>query len=45
LDTEVDHQCGFWCNTWTTDQIFCIHQIPQILEKNGSAIWQYISSS
>ena len=28
-----DHQCKFWCNT-STDQIFCIRQIP--VEK-----WQY----
>ena len=20
------HQCGFWCNSSTTDHIFCIHQ-------------------
>jgi hypothetical protein len=26
-----DHQCGFWCNKSTTDQIFCI---CQILDKN-----------
>jgi hypothetical protein len=35
-----DHQCGFRCNISTTDQIFCI---PQILEKNGSTMRQYIS--
>jgi len=22
-----DHQCGFWCNIPTNDQVFCIHQI------------------
>jgi hypothetical protein len=27
-----DHQCGFWCNRSTTDQIFYIRQI---LEKKG----------
>jgi hypothetical protein len=29
-----DYQCGFWHNSWTTDQIFCVHQM---LEKN----WEY----
>jgi hypothetical protein len=29
-----DHQCGFQCNTSTTDQIFCI---CQVLEKK----WEY----
>jgi hypothetical protein len=29
-----DHQCGFWHNRSTTDQIFCIRQI---LEKK----WEY----
>ena len=29
-----DHQCGFRCNRWTIDQIFCIRQI---MEKK----WEY----
>jgi hypothetical protein len=29
-----DHQCEFWCNRSTTDQIFCIRQI---LERK----WEY----
>jgi hypothetical protein len=36
------HQCGFRSNRKTTDQIFCIQQI---VEKNGSAMRQYISYS
>jgi hypothetical protein len=35
-----DHHCGFQRKRSTIDQIFCIHQI---LEKNGSAMRQYIN--
>jgi hypothetical protein len=35
-----DHQCGFWQNKSTADQIFYIWQI---LEKNGSILVQFIS--
>jgi hypothetical protein len=37
-----DYQCGFWHNRSTTDQNFCT---PQILEKNGSTVKQYITYS
>jgi hypothetical protein len=30
------HQCGFWFNRWTTDQILCI---CQILEKKMGIKW------
>jgi hypothetical protein len=35
------HQCGFQCNRSITDQIFCIHQIP---EKGGNINCLYILS-
>jgi len=36
-----DHQCGFWCNRWSTDHIFCIHQI---LEKKCKYKWDSFRS-
>jgi hypothetical protein len=33
----ADHQCGIWCNRSTTDQIFCICQIP---EKKMGVQWE-----
>jgi len=37
-----NHQCGFQCNGSTTDQIFCIRQILQKLEYNGTECQLFI---
>jgi hypothetical protein len=41
-DIIENHQCGFRRNRSTADHIFCIRHV---LEKNGSAMRQYISYS
>jgi len=34
-----DHQCGFWCNRSTTDQIYCV----RYWRRCGSVVGWYIS--
>jgi hypothetical protein len=39
-----DHQCGFWRNTTTTDQIFGIRQIlEKKLEWNETVYKQFVN--
>jgi hypothetical protein len=40
-ETTGVHQCGFWLDRLTTDQIFCIHQI---LEKKIGVQWDSTSA-
>jgi len=40
-----DHQCGFWCNTSTTDHLFCICQILEKKWKYGEAVHQHFIDS